>query len=95
MFTPACMDAAEFELWQRANRDTHHPAQRPCFDCPLWFAAEMRAMDCCNGEPGENGPRHRTIVQHQGRAYATEEERRAARRQSWRESARRRRCASS
>ena len=50
----ACMEPGEWELWQVGNRRLSHQDQafRPCDDCPLSFAASMRAVGRCNGEPG-------------------------------------------
>lgn len=51
-----CMDDAEWSTWiemnpTRAIQDALI-APRPCTDCPLGFAAEMRSAGRCNGEPG-------------------------------------------
>ena len=52
--TPACMTPDELRLWQDANRVlTTTKSDTPCRDCPLAFAVEMRAIDCCNGVPLE------------------------------------------
>lgn len=54
-WAPACMDADEWALWERANRSINSSierATRPCADCPLGYAADMRADDRCNGTPG-------------------------------------------
>lgn len=54
-WAPACMDADEWALWERANRSINSSierATRPCADCPLGYAADMRAEDRCNGTPG-------------------------------------------
>lgn len=51
---PLCMDAAEWQDWRGLNpRITDRAsAAWPCTDCPLGFAADMRAVGRCNGEPG-------------------------------------------
>jgi hypothetical protein len=52
------MTPGEWSEWRRLNpvRLAHirgtRIAARPCEDCPLGFAADMRAQDKCNGEPG-------------------------------------------
>ena len=51
-FVPLCMTTAELSAWNRANEVTgRHRVGRPCDDCPLSFAVQMRATDRCNGEP--------------------------------------------
>ena len=53
-WTPACMDAPEWAGWQKANRSisaTSERLTRPCDECPLGFALEMRQIDRCNGTP--------------------------------------------
>jgi hypothetical protein len=60
-WTPLCMEPDEWADWQRLNpirsngfnamRD-HEAAASPCTDCPLGYAAEMRAVSRCNGQPG-------------------------------------------
>jgi len=95
--TYACMSEAELALWREgaveAGRRMGYTAQRPCTDCPIWFATERRAEGCCNGTPGPRpGPTRRSPdvpLMGRGRPYATEEERIAARRKTWRESKRR------
>lgn len=51
----ACMDDQEWAEWVARNPlyigDTAATA-RPCTDCPLGFAADMRAQGRCNGTPG-------------------------------------------
>lgn len=83
--TPACMTSDELTLWQRSP---YLPAKIPCIDCPLSFAAEMKAAGCCNGRPSMMGrPRlsDSTVERHgRGNPYTTEAERIAARRQTWR-----------
>ena len=58
-FTPLCMDADELAGWRAQNDRNRHGngirAKRPCEDCLLGFAAEMRAVGRCNGEPGGDG----------------------------------------
>lgn len=59
---PACMDADEYALWARGNgvatgtkngaRVFTGRAESPCDDCPLGYAAEMRAIGRCDGTPG-------------------------------------------
>lgn len=52
-WTPLCMPAADFAEWQAFNeRTAGGRASRPCEDCPLAYAEEMRAKGMCNGEPG-------------------------------------------
>lgn len=51
---PLCMDHDEWEAWQGTNRRLTYQgdqAARPCADCLLGYAAEMRAEGRCNGEP--------------------------------------------
>ena len=99
-----CMSSDEYALWlEGAIRFAQRAAcnvVEPCRDCPVEFAREMAAVGRCVGRPGEGGklmgrPRLSQSITMIGRGrrpgYATEEERLAARRQSWRESARRRR----
>lgn len=53
-WTALCMDPDEWEGWLAANRRAPNQvdqARRPCADCTLGFAAEMRAEGRCNGEP--------------------------------------------
>lgn len=48
------MSPEEWALWRarwKASYGSHRRA-RPCPDCPLGFAVEMRAEGRCNGEPG-------------------------------------------
>ena len=52
---PACMDDAEYALWEAGNQmltSASERAGRPCRDCPASFALEMRALSRCDGEPG-------------------------------------------
>ena len=54
-WAPACMDADELVTWAESNdhiTSRQERATRPCEDCPLGFAAEMRDLDRCNGTPG-------------------------------------------
>lgn len=51
---PVCMEPDEWTSWLAANRELtfqRDQARRPCADCPLGHAAEMRAVGRCNGEP--------------------------------------------
>lgn len=59
-WAPLCMSDAEWRAWQALNPfySKHNPlvrksdvAARPCADCPLGYAAEMRALGRCNGTP--------------------------------------------
>lgn len=46
------MEPDEWAAWQDANRRaSQNRIERPCQECPLGFAAEMRAIDRCNGTP--------------------------------------------
>lgn len=58
----ACLEPDEWEAWQRANRTLNQSSQasRPCDDCTLGFAADMRALGRCNGQPGGIAPDHDT-----------------------------------
>lgn len=50
---PLCMSHEEYLLWQTkigSNFSTGTP--RPCDDCSLGFASEMRQLGLCNGTPG-------------------------------------------
>ena len=57
---PACMDDAEYVLWDAANQTVTGTgrARRPCSDCPLSFYQEMSRIGCCDGVPQMrmNGP---------------------------------------
>lgn len=101
--TPVCMAADELALWLAS--EVRGGGSTPCVDCPLAFAAEMRAQGRCNGKPRDVRPmtlrlqfQPVTYAKSQphpiGRTwgYATEAERIAARRQSWREYGRRKRA---
>lgn len=54
LWTPACMDADEWRAWLAMNDRLNQNLQatRPCHDCPLGHAADMRAEGRCNGTPG-------------------------------------------
>lgn len=62
-FTPLCMDAEELAGWRAQNDRSRHGngirARRPCEDCLLGFAAEMRALGRCNGETTRKPKRSR------------------------------------
>jgi predicted transcriptional regulator len=46
------MDALEFAAWQEAAETVQrHARTYPCMDCTAEFAAEMRDIHACNGEP--------------------------------------------
>jgi hypothetical protein len=55
-----CMDDEEWARWVETNPIAGFQdatiAPRPCTDCPLGFAAEMRAEGRCNGSPGWQPP---------------------------------------
>lgn len=54
-WAPLCLDPDEWADWRaRVSFTGHHSEQaaRPCDDCPLGFAADMRAEGRCNGTPG-------------------------------------------
>ena len=47
------MDPDEWAAWRSLNdRSGSNRAARPCSDCLLGYAAEMRADGRCNGTPG-------------------------------------------
>ena len=49
------MDDDEWALWRDANAASplnHARLESPCVECLPAFAAEMRAEDRCDGEPG-------------------------------------------
>jgi hypothetical protein len=89
------MTADELALWRSDG------ATVPCIDCPLWFSSEMRRQGCCNGHPqpnhGEGRPRKSPDVTLHGRTnpYLSDAERTAARRQTWRDYARKARARAS
>ena len=93
---PRCMTPAEIDAWWRANRtirNQERTAVSPCQDCSHIFAETMRMVGRCDGTyPGERGPAPEPTPIHSW-AYATEEERIAARRATWRLSNSRRRAA--
>lgn len=52
---PLCMSDDDYAGWLTHNgRITNkgERAPRPCSDCSVEYAAEMRAVDRCNGSPG-------------------------------------------
>jgi hypothetical protein len=57
-WSPACMDDDERTAWEAKNARVTGmfggvgKADRPCTDCTLGFAADMRAIGRCNGAPG-------------------------------------------
>jgi hypothetical protein len=53
-WAPACMEPGEWAHWRSLNPRLPDEvfAPRPCTDCPLGFAADMRAEGRCNGAPG-------------------------------------------
>jgi len=54
-WTPACMTPDELAAWSTANASItslSNRARRPCVDCTLGYAAEMRVAGSCNGTPG-------------------------------------------
>ena len=91
---PACMDAETDRRWWQAERTSAQAFKRrvlkgprkvsPCDDCCREFAEAMRAEERCDGtypgEPGEPMPNDAS----RRRGYATEAERIAARRATWR-----------
>lgn len=89
-----CMTPDELALWRTAR--PRAGGRTPCVDCPLWFARQMRAKGCCNGKPGRPRLPAVSVDRHgRGYPYATEEERSAARRLTWRLSKKRQRLARS
>lgn len=56
-WVPLCMEPDEWTGWQAANARLNgftaeaRRAFRPCEDCPMGYAADMRAEGRCNGEP--------------------------------------------
>lgn len=90
---PACMTPRDAELWWEAERTSAQAFKRrvlkgprkvsPCDDCCREFAETMRAEGRCDGTyPGENGEPLAPSLRARG--YATEAERIAARRATWR-----------
>jgi len=58
-WAPACMDDAEWSAWSGFNSRLSalmDRADRPCADCSLGYASEMRAAGRCNGEPAGWNP---------------------------------------
>lgn len=53
-----CMSDEEWSSWLALNPTNLGlgVADRPCTDCPLGFAGEMRAEGRCNGSPGWQPP---------------------------------------
>ena len=55
-WAPACMDAVEWAEWGARNPLANIPeadqVARPCEECPIGWAADMRAEGRCNGIPG-------------------------------------------
>lgn len=53
VWEPACMDPAEWADWQRLNPvlNSLMHTERPCTDCPIGYARQMRAIGRCNGTP--------------------------------------------
>jgi hypothetical protein len=82
---PACMTDPEYALWSEVNDAMTERVSSPCMDCPVAFARAMRAEGCCDGEPGRRNGGRRIVARGRGSKYATEEDRRAARRQHWRD----------
>lgn len=53
LWRPRCMSDEEYASWAEKNAPmTSGKAARPCADCPLGYAADMRAVGRCNGTPG-------------------------------------------
>lgn len=46
-----CMTAEEWAGWQERNAHVSARVESPCVDCTCEFAAAMRAIGRCNGEP--------------------------------------------
>lgn len=61
---PACMDPGEWPQWQAMNPagTTGGKALKPCWDCPLEFAAEMRGKHRCNSWPGRRDGRAKPMT---------------------------------
>lgn len=56
-WAPLCLDAAEWAEWRSSNPlGIAGAIARPCDDCPIGFAADMRAAGRCNGTPGWTAP---------------------------------------
>ena len=95
-----CMSIGVAELWWEANRRTQKSlvgdGKSPCEDCCEAWALARRALQFCDGHyPGEQEstplPPSRSRVY--ATVYATEEERIAARRRTWRDASQARRMA--
>ena len=91
---PLCMTPREVELWWEADRRAWKIGGKPdlraspCDDCNREFAQDMRAVGRCNGlYPGEEPEPMPSSLRHHG--YASDEERLAARRASYRRAGRR------
>ena len=71
---PACMDDAEYAIWQEANARLNGiaRAESPCRDCVPLFHADMVAGGQCDGVPlaGDRA------AAKPGRKFATETDRR-------------------
>jgi hypothetical protein len=87
---PACMTEAEHMLWERANRVADKRAESPCWDCPMAWAEQMRALDACDGTPGQTRKPGRPwkVRRPPGRPRLPDTKRRI----QWRESKRRMRA---
>lgn len=88
-----CMTQAELDLWHEAASNPLSSAQLPCVDCPMAYHLAEKAAGRCDREPQKGrGPGRRyarvaTVPLHgPGNPYPAEEERRAARRRTWRQS---------
>lgn len=65
VWVAACMEPEEWEAWRDTNERMQGKGKafRPCSDCTLGFAAEMRAIGRCNGTPA--GAEHDEIQEEQ------------------------------
>ncbi len=85
-----CMTPEELALWRQES--AWYKTQTPCVDCPMWFHLQEKAAGRCDRSPIQPGRPHRPQTSPnvrlrsvgQTQPYASEEERIAARRQSWR-----------
>lgn len=92
---PLCMTPRGAELWWAADRVAWKIGGRPkahivspCDDCCREFAEAMRSVGLCNGlYPGEEPE----LTNLSRSPYASDEERLAARRATWRRAGRRQR----
>ena len=88
-----CMTDEELEEWMLAASNPRSPASSPCIDCPIEFHLAEKAAGRCDRTPQPKGGARRKSgnvwMGGRGHKYATDEERTAARRQSWRASKRR------